>query len=213
MNGDAFVSSYFLNWYWWRELNSTFTTIPISPIIMKDGCSCGTQSDCIDSGGIYYSLNNHEIFAMPGLHIGCSVVETLLYSTFECLYNQTCIDLLLNYATSVYDQFTYGMNISAIDSSIGSRFKTNTMIQILADELFIEEWKINSSYSLFYSQCAPIYCSYKTQKDDYAIYIISKILGLYGGLTVSLRFIIPLITKIIYNSIKRCRNNRINPNE
>ncbi|CAF4141179.1 unnamed protein product, partial [Adineta steineri] len=84
MNGNAFVSSYFLNWYWWRERNSTFTTIPISPIIMKDGCSCGTQSDCIDSGGIYYSLNNHEIFAMPGLHIGCSVVDTLLYSTFEC---------------------------------------------------------------------------------------------------------------------------------
>ncbi|CAF1356750.1 unnamed protein product [Adineta steineri] len=213
MNGNAFVSSYFLNWYWWRDINSPFTTILISPIIMKNGCSCGTQSDCIDSGGIYYDLDNIEVFAMPGLHIGCSVVETLLYSTFECLYNQACINLLLNDITTVPNQYDYPMDILALNSSIVSRFKTNTLIQTIADELFIEEWKINSSYSLFYNQCAPIYCSYETQKDDYAIYIISKILGLYGGLTVSLRFIIPLITKIIFNIIKRCRNNRIIPNE
>ncbi|CAF1497246.1 unnamed protein product [Adineta steineri] len=213
MNGNAFVSSYFLNWYWWRDINSTITTIPISPIIMENGCSCGTQSDCIDSGGIYYDTTNRQAFAMPGLYIGCSVVETLLYSTFECLYNQACINLLLNYITTVSARYDYRMNILALNSSIVSRFKTNTMIQILADELFIEEWKINSSYSLFYSQCAPIYCSYETQKDNYAIYNISKILDLYGGLTVSLRFIIPLLTKIISNIIKRCRNNRIIPNE
>ncbi|CAF0883894.1 unnamed protein product [Adineta steineri] len=213
MNGNAFVSSYFLNWYWWRDINSTITTIPISPIIMTNGCSCGTQSDCIDSGGIYYDTTSRQVFAMPGLHIGCSVVETLLYSTFECLYNQACIDLLLNYITTVSARYDYRMNILAINSSIVSRFKTNTLIQTIADELFIEEWKINSSYSLFYNQCAPTYCSYKTRKDDFAIYIISKILGLYGGLTVSLRFIIPLITKVIFNIIKRCRNNIIIPNE
>ncbi|CAF4289798.1 unnamed protein product [Adineta steineri] len=213
MNENAFVSSYFLNWYWWRDINSAFTTIPISPIIMKNGCSCGTQSDCIDSGGIYYDTTSRQVFAMPGLHIGCSVVETLLQSTFECLYDQACINLLLNYITTVTNPYDYRMNILALNSSIVSRFKTNTMIQIIADELFIEEWKINSSYSLFYNQCAPAYCSYKIQKDDYAIYIISKILGLYGGLTVSLRFIIPFITKIIFNIIKRCRNNIIIPNE
>ncbi|CAF1443707.1 unnamed protein product [Adineta steineri] len=87
------------------------------------------------------------------------------------------------------------------------------MIQIIADELFIEEWKINSSYSLFYNQCAPIYRSYKTQKDDNAIYIISKILGLYGGLIVALHIVVPLTTRIIFNIIKRYRNNRITPNE
>ncbi|CAF3727584.1 unnamed protein product [Adineta steineri] len=212
MNGNAFVSSYFLNWYWWRDVNSTSSIIPISPIIMENGCSCGTQSDCIDSGGIYYILNNIQKFAMSGWNIGCSVVETLLYSTFECLYNQTCIDLLLHYATSVSSLYSYGMNISAINSSIVSRFKRNALTQTIADELFIEEWKVNSSYSLFYNQCAPAYCSYKIQKDDYAIYIISKILGLYGGLTVSLRFIIPIITKIIFNIIKRWRNNIIIPN-
>ncbi|CAF1506958.1 unnamed protein product, partial [Adineta steineri] len=197
MNGNAFVSSYFLN----------------CPIITTNGCSCGTQSDCIDSGGIYYSLNNHEIFAMPGLHIGCSVVDTLLYSTFECLYNQTCINLLLNYMPTVTNQYRYGMNISAINSSVISRFKTNTAIETIADELFIEEWKTNSYYSSFYNQCAPNYCSYKTQKDHYIIYTSSKILGLYGGLIVALRFIIPFITKIIFNILKRCQNNTITPNE
>ncbi|CAF1594008.1 unnamed protein product, partial [Adineta steineri] len=37
MNGNAFVSSYFLNWYWWRDINSTSPIIPISPIIMENG--------------------------------------------------------------------------------------------------------------------------------------------------------------------------------
>ncbi|CAF1424224.1 unnamed protein product [Adineta steineri] len=180
MNGNAFASSYFSN----------------CPVIMKDGCSCGTQSDCIDSGGIYHNLDNTPKFAMPGWNIERSLVETLLY-----------------YITTASFQYTYRMNISDINSSTVSHFETNTLIQTISDELFIEEWKINSSHSLFYSQCAPIYCAYKTQQNDNAIYIISKILGLYGGLTVSLRFIIPLITKIIFNIIKRCRNNRNIPNE
>ncbi|CAF1434754.1 unnamed protein product [Adineta steineri] len=87
MNENAFLSSYFLNWYWWRDINDVSLIIPI---ITKDGCSCGTQSDCIDSGGIYYSLEYikvSEVFAMSGWHIGCSVVETLWQSTFECLYS------------------------------------------------------------------------------------------------------------------------------
>ncbi|CAF1539970.1 unnamed protein product, partial [Adineta steineri] len=187
--------------------------IPISPIIMENGCSCGTQSDCIDSGGIYSDTTNRQEFAMPGLHIGCSVVDTLLYSTFECLYNQTCIDLLLYYMRTVVNRYPYQMNISAINSSVVSRFKTNTVIETIADELFIEEWKTNSYYSFFYNQCAPNYCSYKTQKDHYIIYTSSKILGLYGGLIVALRFIIPFITKIIFNILKRCQNNTITPNE
>ncbi|CAF1546591.1 unnamed protein product [Adineta steineri] len=89
---------------------------------------------------------------MPEWNVVCSVVETLLQSLFECLYNQTCIDLLLYYVTTVTPRYSHRMNISAINSSIVSRFKRNTFIQIIADELFIEEWKINRSYSLFHSQ-------------------------------------------------------------
>jgi hypothetical protein len=174
---------------------------------MNDGCSCGTRSDCTDPGGVYDKLRNGlQIFLMPGWNIGCSVVETLLNSTFECLYNQSCINSLLFYFNG-----SSRINISAINSSIESRFKRNTRIQNIANQLFVEEWKINRNYSSFYNQCAPISCSYKNERDDYLVYTASKVLGLYGGLTVTLQFTTPLIIKIIFQIRNRCRRNRVTP--
>jgi hypothetical protein len=212
INGNAFVSSYSLNWYWWQEKQRTFATLPTLPILMKDECSCATRNDCIDSGGIYDTLNKKQIFEMPGWNVGCSVVETVLSSTFECLYNQTCIDSLLNILPTGLPSFSYQMNISAINVSNKNHFKRNTPIQNIADELFIEEWQNNSFYSSFYNQCAPIYCSYKTKRNDYVIFTISKVLGLYGGLTFALQFTVPLVVKIIYIIRNKCRRSRVTPN-
>jgi hypothetical protein len=207
MDGNAFVSSYSLNWEWWDDLNRIFYALPTRPIIMNDGCSCGTRSDCMDPGGVYDKLRNGlQIFPMPGWNIGCSVVDTVLHSTFECLYNQSCINSLLFHFNG-----SSRINISAINSSIESRFKRNTRIQNIANQLFVEEWKINSNYSSFYNQCSPISCSYKNERDDYLIYTVSKILGLYGGLTVTLQFTTPLIIKIIFQIRNRCRRNRVTP--
>jgi hypothetical protein len=100
----------------------------------------------------------------------------------------------------------------ALNFSNDNHFKRNTLIQNIADELFVEEWKNNSFYSSFYNQCAPIYCSYKTKKDDYVIYTISKVLGLYGGLTFALRFTIPFVIKIIFQIRNKCRRNTVTPN-
>lgn len=210
INGNAFVSSYFLNWYWWRNINSTLITIPTRPVIMNDGCSCGTRSDCVESGGIYYDSTNREMFAIPGWNIGCSVVETLLRSTFDFLYNQTSINLLLYYATTVITRYPYRINISAINSTNESRFKKNTIIEDISNELFVEKWNIDISYSAFYNQCSPIYCSYEIEKENF-IYIISKILGLYGGLTIALRFIVQVVTAIIFKIQDQCRRNTVIP--
>ncbi|CAF1411290.1 unnamed protein product [Adineta ricciae] len=213
MNGNAFISSYYLNWYWWKDIKHTFVTFPIKSVVMKDECSCATRSDCIDSGGIYRDSSKKQRFVMPGWNIGCSVVETLLSSTLECLYNQKCVDLLVFYLTSELSIFPYRINMSAMNFSNESHFKPDIYIQNISDELFVEEWKHKTSYSSFYHQCAPIYCSYKTKKDDYIIYTISKVLGLCGGLTIALRFTIPLIIKIIFQIRKKCRRNTVKPNE
>jgi hypothetical protein len=179
---------------------------------MKDGCSCATRNDCIDSGGIYDISNKKQIFAMPGWNVGCSVVETVLSSTFECLYNQTCIDLLLNFSQIGLPSSSYRMNISAINVSNENHFKRNTPIQNIVDELFVEKWQINSFYSTFYNQCAPIYCSYKTKKNDYVFFTISKVLGLYGGLTFALRFTIPIVVELIFKIRNKCRRNIVTTN-
>ncbi|CAF0758693.1 unnamed protein product [Adineta ricciae] len=212
LNGNAFVSSHSLNWEWWRDLSRDFYTLPARPIVTENGCSCGTRSDCTQSGGVYNAIDQYQVFAMPGLNIGCSAVETLLRSTLECLYEQKCIDSLIRHIAA-NSGGNPRINMSSINSSMSSRFQKNTSIKYIIDELFIEDWYINSSYSSFYNQCAPVTCSYKIQVDDYVIYTTSKILGFYGGLTITLRFSIPIIVGLIFQLRDRGRRNTINPAE
>lgn len=91
MSGNALISSYVLNYDWPIDADRTYTTIPVSPVRMKNGCSCGTRNDCNESGGVYYYVTDLQEFAVPGWNVGCSIVETLLRSTMECFYNSTCI--------------------------------------------------------------------------------------------------------------------------
>ncbi|UJR20167.1 hypothetical protein I4U23_023299 [Adineta vaga] len=209
MNDNALVSSCNLNWNWQRDSKRIYTTIPTQPVIMEDGCSCATRNDCSESGGIYFDTTNAQIFPMYGWNVGCSVVETVLRSTFECLYDQSCLDFLLFYATIVPNQYPYKMNISAMNFSRTSRFRRDAFIQTIIDELFIEEWKINKYYSSFYNACAPISCSYIIRKEDYYMYTVSRILGLYGGLTIVLRLIVSVMIKLSFEIVHRCRRNRI----
>ncbi|CAF5035592.1 unnamed protein product, partial [Rotaria sp. Silwood1] len=85
-----------------------------------------------------------------------------------------------------------------MNASLISRFQLNTSIQLLVDALFIEQWHFNVSYPSFYEQCAPTYCHYTVNEHNNALHVVSQILGLYGGLTVSLRFIVPLIVELYY---------------
>ncbi|UJR22356.1 hypothetical protein I4U23_025418 [Adineta vaga] len=147
---------------------------------MKDGCSCGTQSDCNELNGIYYDTSDKQIFVLPGWNIGCSVVEAILQSTLECFYGPVCLESLLFYA----------MNKIGMDSWKISRFRRGAFIQSIVNELFLEEWMINKSHSLFYHACAPIYCSYTIRKENDYIHTTTTILGLFGGLTILLKPVI-----------------------
>ncbi|CAF1040384.1 unnamed protein product [Adineta ricciae] len=211
LNNNALISSYYLNSNWSIDLNTTYTTIPTHTVITKNGCSCGTRYDCIESGGIYYDNTDSQKFAIPGWNVGCSVVETVLRSTMECFYNQSCIDSLLFYATTVPNRLSYRMNMTSMNSSAKSRFRRDTFIQDLADELFVETWQTYRSYSLFYKACAPISCSYTVQKTDYYMYSASKVLGLYGGLSILLRFVVPLVVKIFFCIRTSCQTTEVVP--
>lgn len=208
-HANTLISSYFSNWYWWVKPNRISITLPTKPVIMSNKCSCATRRNCLQSGGIYRSFSSIQYFAMPGWNVGCSPVETLLRSTFECLYNQTCIDTLIHYASTVEEVFSPTIDIEAMNYTVLSRFKTNTTIQQIVDELFVEQWYTNVSYASFYEQCAPKYCSYTFTKRNNLVYIVSRTLGLYGGLTTSLRFIIPLIIKIVFKIRNYCRRNAV----
>lgn len=210
-HASTFVSSYFSNWYWWVKPNRTAMTLPTNAVTMNDGCSCATRSDCTESGGIYRSFSDIQYFEMPGWHIGCSPVETLLRSTLECFYNQTCIDTLIHYASTIEEVFPDNIHILTMNSTLLSRFKTDSVIEEIVEALFVEQWQINMTYSSFYNQCLPMYCTYTFKKRNSFVYKVSEILGLYGGLTMSLRFIVPYLIAVAFKTRNYCHRNAVIP--
>lgn len=211
LSANAFVSAYDLNWYWQRGTNENIDRVFAHPVLASDGCSCATRSDCLDQAGVYLNHSVKDIFPMTGWNIACSVLETLLHSTLECLYNETCIQLLRYQGNIFLNGLTSPPNISFLNRYEFSRFRSNTTIQNILHELFLEEWKGNISYSSFYQQCAPTSCSYQTTRKDYLLYTSSKLLGLYGGLTVVLRFLVPLLVRIVFQTRHLCRVNTVAP--
>ncbi|CAF4239198.1 unnamed protein product, partial [Rotaria sordida] len=78
-----------------------------------------------------------------------------------------------------------------------SRFKPNSTVQEIVNELMVEEWLTNISYEKYYAQCAPVQCIYsKLEKQD-LVNVLTNVISLHGGLTLTLRFIIARIVRFI----------------
>lgn len=203
-HGNTFISGYFLNWYWWLNNDIDDVTVPTDVITLENGCSCGTRRDCLTNAGIYDSNSRIQYFEIPGWNVGCSVVETLLRSTLECFYNQTCIDMLNYYIGTIRPKSYNRVNVTAMNYTTSSRFQINTLVHDIVDELFIEEWQISVSYAAFYEQCNLNHCLYSKSKRNGFIYVISSILGLSGGLAATLRFIIPYSIDLVLKIRNLC---------
>ena len=71
-----------------------------------------------------------------------------------------------------------------------TKFSPNTVIEKLMNELFIDDSFILSSFSNYYKKCAPVFCTYTFTQTGSALFVVTTILGLIGGLSVILRFCI-----------------------
>lgn len=203
-HASTFVSSYFLNWYSWINSGRPHATLPISPVIMDNQCSCGTRNDCVEQGAVFDAYTDGSTYWIPGLRVGCSVVESLFLSSLECIYNQRCVDILVQ----IYSMPT----MTALNTSVSSRFDPTTSVADIAAELFIEEWQSDFSYVAFYEACAPKSCSYSRAERRQILFLISRILALYGGLSIVLRFLTPYLFLIIETIHHRLfRKSRVEP--
>ena len=121
----------------------------------------------------------------PLIVFGCYPIESILRSTLTCLYNQTCLQLLSRNNSSCNHP---------LDASLPSRYQTTETVEVLASTAFVEEWSLNVSFSNFYTYCNPATCAYSISEKKSAIEIMTIFLGLYGGLTLVLRLMTPLMT-------------------
>ncbi|CAF0947117.1 unnamed protein product [Adineta steineri] len=165
-----------------------------------DGCSCSLSSTCTHQSSIYGYNTTKILFNVTGFYTGCNVIESLLQSNLECFYNQTCINGLQKYL------LTSPMYVSALGSSLYSRYLETTIINDLLDNLMVEQWSFNSSYSKCYAACIPEYCSYQTianNRKHKTIYIVFLVFFILGGPLSVLKLLISMLTKIIICCVRK----------
>ena len=191
-------------------------------------CFCFKNSNCQTSSIIFYIdftyptlqfTNDRVSYVIPGLNRGCSEIDSLLLSTFECFYSDSvCYPTVRNYLQHLYVlnintlfQLTNAMNPKnfswfnakpLIYNSTLNHFSRDTPISTIIKSLFLEQWNPFYSYNEFYQLCSPKYCTYqeRIQKNN-IIGIIVTLISTIGGLAVSLRFITPYLVKLIMQLI------------
>ncbi|CAF1391503.1 unnamed protein product [Rotaria sordida] len=163
-------------------------------------CRCDVSLSCIEQSAIYDTVDTTtKLFSIPGIYSGCFVMESLLQSTLECFYNQTCIEQLSSYFLS-----NTSLAVTTLDSSLPSRFFENSTIQELVDKLMVEQWNLSTTFESYYSACQPIKCTYSYMKKHDVIYMITTMFGLVGGLMTILKLVVPRFVKIFaYLFLKR----------
>ena len=196
MQGNGIMSSILSNWH--------FRTFDRSRIVSylwteprsygHNNCSCGTNATCTSTAII-------DEWIVPGFLIGCYQHEALLQSTLECLYDTQCINKLKTIYSSSNATFL------PLNPTLSS---PNETVQSLVEKLMVAEWQTNVIYEQYYNACAPLSCNYFVNQKASSLYIINTIIGLYGGLTITFKLIVPVSVRIGRNLIIR-RRHQVQP--
>ena len=209
LHANQLQNTLFTNWILMTSYTANGYSISTRSRLYNESgemCSCATSSTCTRStfqirlidktvDGIRENKNDFYIISISlGIVFGCLPIYGLRFSSLRCFYNSTCLKILTD-SIEINDTLT-PLNNSLSSISIGT----------LIDELFIETWTNSSNYSSYYSICAPLTCRYSYSERNSPLYIITTILGLYGGLTVGLKSVIWYILFIYWKICQHIRN-------
>jgi hypothetical protein len=156
-------------------------------------CSCSLSAACIEQSSILKSSGKVS-FSVPGFYEGCYIIESLLQSDLRCFYNQTCINKLLSYYTTVPSM---NITVTALDKKLLVQFLENSTIQEIVDQLMVEQWNRSIMYDQYYNACQPIKCAYTHQTKNSIVYIVTTLIGLLGGLVTVLKLIVPRVVMFV----------------
>lgn len=196
--GNAIVSTYGTNFKYVGEWNvGSINAFQAETEIYDNDCLCTLNMNCT-SQAYFIELNSLEQIPIKGLKIGCTPSESLLSSTLECFYDNSCVNSIKKYTNSTYSF-----------ESLSNTTQLNLTINELVQKLFTDRWISTKNYSSYYQQCLPSICLYTYVQTVNLIYIASVLLSLQGGLSIVLKEICPKIIKLAV-VIKRKRKERLN---
>ena len=179
-----------------RKTSETLTTSRI-----YGNCSCTSTSTCVLQSSIYQRFpTTRLLFNVTDFYAGCYLVESLLRSSLQCFYNQSCMNRLQSYLKP----FSV-MNARALDSSLPSHYFPNSTIQKLVDNLMIEDWNLTKMYDRYYNECQPTQCTYTLETRNDIIYIVTTLIGTGGGVMTVLELVVPRLVKLVMYIIRKLK--------
>jgi len=95
------------------------------------------------------------------------------------------------------DLSSFPVSKFTMNPNVTSRFPINSSILTIMNALGIEEWNEQINYDSYYKNCNPVKCFYTITKNLYISTIITTITGLFGGLSVVLKILIPLMIQLV----------------
>ncbi|CAF1345092.1 unnamed protein product [Adineta ricciae] len=166
LHGNSYMSVYQTNWKFTILERANFSPIYTNPMKYQS-CSCGTSSLCCEPVIIDNSI-------IDGLFIGCYPMKTILQSSLQCFYNETCLQIILSYF-----QKSSSNNISFQILSSNNSYGTDEKVEQMVDRLFVDQWNINRSYENYYEKCHPTFCTYSYIEYFNIFYIVTTILTMF----------------------------------
>ena len=192
---NSLLSALLTNAYFYINPNSVLLTSQLS---FYDGCLCAFSAWCKVPSSIYNDTSYTPVFRVPGMYTGCYIFESLLQSTLECFYNQSCFDKLQSAMSP-----TIRSNATILDPSLASNYSIHSTVSELLASLMVEEWQWTTKYDQYYEACHPTECQYTVVGRNDAIYIVTTVIGLVGGLFAVLKIIVPLLVNVIRRKKRR----------
>lgn len=130
------------------------------------------------------------IFVIPGMRVGCMPYSAMISGTFECFYDQACLNSTAKLiSTLLPNEWPVALNRSA------TRFMADYSTALILEEQLIEQWHKSANFPDYFAACAPYECTYTVFVRNNYVYLITLLLGLVGGLNVVIYFIAPFIVR------------------
>ncbi|CAF2577132.1 unnamed protein product [Rotaria sp. Silwood2] len=193
-HGNGIVSSTLSNWHFLSLNTSVSWTALWAESRSYGNCSCGANPTCTSPAFI-------DQWPILGFRVGCDPLESLLQSTLACLYDVSCINRIqFMYYSSNLTMHPLNRTLSAPSATVKS----------LLNQLMVNQWETSVNYESHFEACAPLTCTYSFNTQADLLYVVTTTIGVYGGISVALKLMVPYIVKIVHHLLID-RRRRIQP--
>ena len=202
IHGNQMVSGLATNFYLRYSLvnrNYSWVTPKMSAQVYN-GCSCLNTAGCPHPAT--FNDSHDHLVTVPGMVADCWILDGTLASTLECYYNQTCLSLLHG---------SLGMRMIPFSNDLNKRFIMTSTIEMLLNEIMVDSMTDAIRFELYYAQCNPTYCAYSYTHRFDILFVVTTIFGIFGGLSLILKLIAPVISAMILRRKNLVVSNNATP--